>query len=104
MIRRSFLSLLFAVLLVFAQQEAMLHPYEHAADWQQKSSSNKQTPPHSETCGKCLALADINSAVGSKSQALQVVPGQFELSSTLLQSIVSAHFLPYHSRAPPYLA
>jgi len=103
MIRRSFLSLLFAVLLVFAQQEAMLHPYEHTADWQKKSSGDKQAPSHSEVCGKCVALADINSAVGSKSLVLHVLPGQFELSPTSRQSIVSAHFLPYHSRAPPYL-
>lgn len=104
MIRRSFLPLLFAVLLVFAQQAAMLHPYEHTADWQQKSSDDKKAPSHSEVCGKCVALADVESAVGSKSQNLHIQPGQFELSTISQQPIVSGHFLPYHSRAPPYLA
>ena len=103
MSRRAFLSLIFAFLLIFAQREVMLHPYEHTADWQ-KSSSDKKTPNHSEACGKCVALADINSAIGSKSQALLILPGKFELSSTSLRLIVSAHFSPYHSRAPPPLA
>ena len=104
MTRRSFLLLLFTFLLVFAQQEAMLHPYEHTADWQQKSSSGKQTPLNSGVCAKCVALIDIGSAVGSASQALLVLIGQFELLSTSRPSLVSAHFLSYHSRALPYLA
>jgi hypothetical protein len=104
MVRRSFLSLLFAFLLLFAQQVAMLHPYEHTADWQQKSSSGKQAPLHSEACGKCVALADMGSAVGSKALAIHVLPDQFELSSIPRQSIVSVHFSSYHSRAPPYFA
>lgn len=103
MVRRSFLSLIFAVLLVFAQQVAVSHPYEHTADWQQKSSDQKQAPAHAEFCGKCVALADISSAVGTKSQSLQIIPGQIVQTTTLRQSIVSAHFLPYHSRAPPCL-
>jgi hypothetical protein len=89
---------------VFAQQQAMLHPYEHTADWQQKSSDGKKAPSTSEVCGKCVALADIESAVGSKSQALHVQAGQFERSTTLQQSIDSWHFLAYHSRAPPFFA
>lgn len=104
MIRSSFLSLLFAVLLVFAQQEAMLHSYVHTADWQQKFSEDKQAPKHSEACGKCVALADIGSTVGSQSNTLIVESGQFELSTKLHQSIISERFLPYHSRAPPNLA
>lgn len=104
MVRRSFLSLMFVFLLVFAQQEAMLHPYEHTADWQQKSSSDKQTPPHSESCGKCVALADICSAVGSKSLVIRVFPGRSVLSANALQSVDSATPLFYRSRAPPVLA
>lgn len=104
MTRRLYLSLLFAVLLVFAQQVAMLHPYVHTADWQQKSSEDKQAPKHYEVCGQCVALAGIGSAIGSQSHALIFEPGQFELSTKLHQSIISERFLPYHSRAPPTLA
>jgi hypothetical protein len=104
MIRRSFLSLLFAILLVFAQQAAMLHPYVHVADWQQKSSQDKQTPKHLEICGKCVALADIENTVSSQSYTLNITFEQFELLTTSRLSIASEYFLPYHSRAPPTLA
>lgn len=104
MIRHTFLSLLFAILFVFAQQEAMLHPYVHTADWQQKSSEDKQAPKHSEVCGKCVALSNIGHTVGSQSHSFHIASGQFELSTSTHVSIVSESFLPYHSRAPPYLA
>jgi hypothetical protein len=104
MVNRSFLSLLFAFLLTFAQQQALLHPYEHATDLQQKSSSHKNTLPHSENCGKCIALAGVASAVASKSQGIQVLAAQFELVSSANQPTISAYFQPYQSRAPPYLA
>ena len=104
MINRSFLTLLFAFLLAFSQQMVLTHPYEHAQDWQQKSASHKNTLPHAETCSKCIALAGIGSAVGSKSLVLHFLATQFEPSSSVKQPVVSAHFQAYHSRAPPYLA
>lgn len=103
MINRSFLSLLFAFLLTFAQQLALTHPYEHTADWQQKSSNQKNTLPHSDNCDKCAALAGVANAVASNSHALAVLPTTFALSPCIQQPTVSAHFQPYQSRAPPYL-
>ena len=104
MINRSFLSVLFAFLLTFAQQLALTHPYEHTADWQQKPSSHKNTLPHSDNCDKCAALAGIANAVASNTHTLAVLPAIFALSSCTQQPTVSAHFQPYQSRAPPYLA
>jgi Protein of unknown function (DUF2946) len=104
MINRSLLSLLFAFLLTFAQQLALTHPYEHTADWQQKSSSQKNTLPHSDNCGKCIALAGVVSAVGSKAPTIPVLNASFELTAFATLPIISAHFQPYQSRAPPYLA
>jgi hypothetical protein len=104
MINRSFLSLLVAFLLTFAQQLALTHPYEHAADWQQKSSSQKNTLPHTDNCDKCIALAGIASAVGAKSQSFHALSTTFEFLPSATQPTISAHFQPYQSRAPPYLA
>lgn len=114
MIRRSFLTLFFAVLLMFGQQQAMVHAYVHTADLQQKSSnqlSSSQQPSsedkstnHSELCGKCLSLAGLAAAIGSQAHILNIASGQFELSTALPQSVVSSHFSSYHSRAPPTLA
>ena len=104
MINRSFLPLLFAFLLTFAQQLALTHPYEHTADWQQKSSSQKNTLPHADNCAKCIALAGIGSVVGSTSITADMLTAQLALTTASTQSIISAHFQPYQSRAPPYLA
>lgn len=104
MTNRLFKSLFFVLLLVFAQQQALLHPYEHSADWQQKSSNHKNSLPHSDTCGKCIALAGIASAVGSKTQSVAVLPAKFEFASSAKLLTFSTHFQPYLSRAPPYLA
>lgn len=115
MIRRSFLSLLFAVLLVLAQQAAMLHPYVHVADSQQNSTQSKldnskqdkqdkRAPSHTEVCGKCIALADIEHIVGSTSQTLNIAVGQYVLSTAINQSFFVTQRLAYHSRAPPSLA
>jgi hypothetical protein len=104
MIRRSFLTLFFAVLLMFGQQQAMVHAYVHTADLQQKSSENKQLPNHSDVCGKCVALANLSAAVGTQAQILNIATGQFQLSTSLHPSIISQCVLAYHSRAPPFLA
>ncbi len=104
MIRRSFLTLFFAVLLMFGQQQAMVHAYVHTADLQQKSSESKPLSNHSEVCGKCVALANLGAAIGSQAHILTIASGQFELSTVLHQSVISAHFSAYHSRAPPILA
>jgi K+ transporter len=104
MIQRTFLSLVFAILLVFAQQGAMLHSYMHTADWQQKSSNESKSTNHTEACGMCVALANLGSAVSSQAHISIFSSGQFELSTALHQSIISRCFLPYQSRAPPILA
>ena len=114
MTRRIFLTLFFAVLLMFGQQQAMVHAYVHTADFQQKtlkeqfstqkSSSEDKSTNHSELCGKCLSLAGLAAAIGSQAHILNIASGQFELSTALIQPVVSAHFSSYHSRAPPILA
>ena len=104
MIRRTFLSLFFAILLVFAQQGAMLHSYVHTADWQQKSSNEGKSGNHTEVCGKCVAFANLGNAVSSQAHIIKIASGQIELSTALHQSIISRCVLPYHSRAPPILA
>ena len=114
MIRRSFLTLFFAVLLIFGQQQAMVHAYVHTADLQQKtsnqqtsnqkSSSEDKSSNHAEVCGKCLSLAGLTAAIGSQAHILNIASGQFELLTALHQSVISTRFSSYRSRAPPILA
>ena len=112
MIQRRLLSFIFIFILLFAfaQQQALLHPYVHLADEQENSTqqnnstNNKQTPAHSDVCGKCVALAGIGSAVGSHAPAIHVLPATFELAIEVAQPFSSSTYLPYRSRAPPNLA
>ena len=104
MIRRSFLTLLFAVLLMFGQQQAMVHAYVHSTGSQQQSTDERKSTSHSEVCGKCVALANLGAAVSSEAYILDSASGLFELSTALNQSVTLARFTSYHSRAPPILA
>ena len=104
MTNRLFLSVLLVFLLLFAQQQALVHPLQHITDAQQQSSNHKNTLPNGDNCAKCAALAAVASALTSKSQSHIVLNATFELNSSATRPIVSAHFQPYQSRAPPYLA
>lgn len=103
MFRRTLLSLAFAILLVFAQQEGMLHLYAHTADWQQKSLNNDKTTNYTEVCRTCVALANLSATVSSHAHILNIESGEFELSTSTHQSIISQCVLLYRSRAPPTL-
>lgn len=104
MTRRLYLTLFFAVLLMFGQQQAMVHSYVHTADWQQKSSNEGKSTNHSEVCGKCVSLAGLGAAVSSQAHTFHIATGQFEFFTVLTQAVISQRFLPYLSRAPPNLA
>jgi len=113
MVRRSFLALFFAVLLMLGQQQAVVHTYMHSAylpkkslnlqSPTQKSSSENKSSNHFEVCTKCLSLASFASAIGSQAHFLNIVSEQLKLSTALHQPTVSARFFSYHSRAPPIL-
>lgn len=104
MVRRIFLSLFFALLLVFAQQAAVVHGYVHTADLQQSSQNDKQSPKHNEVCAQCVALADISGAIGAKSYVFKLDAGQQQPWPALQLALAGTTRLYYRSRAPPSLA
>ena len=104
MIRQSFLFSFFAFLLLFAQQQAMLHPYEHSAVWLQKSTGSKQALPHSQSCEKCVSLADLGSVILPRA-VVHISHAKSERSSKSVQpafSVFTRSF--YLARAPPFSA
>ncbi len=126
------LTFFYAMLLVFSQQQVLLHPYQHKADWQlefpqqtlaqnqntevsgyesninglipQDSYDNKQAPGHGVNCTQCIALSGISSVVGSHSFVFHVLSNQFQHSISAVQTFASAVDVPYQSRAPPAFA
>ena len=101
---RRWITCAFALLLLFAQQQALLHPYQHTAEWQGSTTGDKKAPFNPESCSKCVSLADLGSAIGAHVHAFQALPASFEQPAFFLPGRVAAIFLSYHSRAPPDLA
>ncbi len=123
------LTFFYAMLLVFSQQQVLLHPYVHQADWpalaqssntslnpntaqapqlsalpyvvEADSYSDKQAPNHAPSCGQCLALAGIAGFIATQSFVFHATLSQFQPTSLAVNSFASTHCQPYQSRAPP---
>ena len=107
MIQRRLLFFVFVLLFAFAQQQTLVHPYAHLASEQQNTSqetstSDKHGQTHSETCGKCITLAGIGSAVSSDALIIHVLPATFDLALEVTAPFFSTAYTSYRSRAPPY--
>lgn len=103
MTRRLFLPLFFAALLAFTQQAAVIHPYSHAEDWQETSQHGKQAP-HPPSCAKCVAYAGMTGFIGVTALTTHILSAQLQVLAANLPDYLAATLLPYHSRAPPFLA
>ena len=101
MSRRAFLHTGFALLLLFAQAEGVVHSVSHRSDTFTSSSQPDKQLPHGQVCQKCLAFAAIGGALPST----PLVVGEWTLA--VLEAAyppVSFHTEPYQaysSRAPP---
>lgn len=113
MIRRSISHVLLALLLLISQQMAITHVMshwtgrivngEHAQAVQDEGGLSKSVA-QDQSCGQCLAFAQIASAVGSSPRAF-VSPDQqsHALPVNAAQSCAARTVCPFHSRAPPSL-
>jgi len=86
---RFFSPLLFAIVLLFAQQGGVLHALRHAFA-EQTQQQNKQTP-HSKDCEQCTSYAQLGSALNSGYLS-------FELLSSLIQTLAQHHFFCFTQR------
>lgn len=98
---RFFQPLLFALVLLFAQQGGALHALRHAFA-EQTQQHNKQTP-HSSYCEECTTYAQLGGALNSNFLS-------FELHSPSIQTLsqhhvffFSQHAIPAIARGPPLL-
>ena len=98
---------LFALLLIWMQQFALLHPYTHNTDWQ-KSSTNQTTDqkdslPHTTSCAQCLAIAGVDHAVASHALIIHSASKISGFIATMPVRIAVSFFQAYLTRAPPSL-
>lgn len=121
MIYGRLLTFFYALLLVFSQQQVLLHPYQHKADWLQEgyqqpleqgqhnlalqdSYDSKQAPGHGVNCAQCLALSGISSVISASSFVFHVLPHHTQHGILAEQSFAAAVDVPYQSPAPPTFA
>ena len=102
MFKRLFSSFSLVLLLLFAQQVALVHPYEHfSRDKQESSQHSKESPASSAFCEKCAAYAALGNAV-SPSHVVLVLLGS---PTSFFSESVHFHFISttryYAARAPP---
>lgn len=91
---------LLALLLVFAQQEGMLHELRHAFDTLAHSSD--QRTPQKEVCSLCVAFAGVHHAAGGTLPVLPPVAHRHQRpEATPFVSATAAFSAAYLSRAPP---
>jgi hypothetical protein len=100
--RRSLVvQLFFALLLVFAQQQAVLHALEH--DFERIHSTSKDATHHEDAfCAKCLAVAHLDQFDGVGVVALPVSSYAPVRVAAATGAVAPPTFVGvYHSRAPP---
>jgi hypothetical protein len=101
--RSSLLKLLFALLFVCAQQQAVLHTLGHSFE---RIEQKKDVGGVDESfCAKCLAIAHLDHAVAATSFDLPQIPYAPPSSATSpYQNVRLAPVRHYHTRAPPSLS
>ncbi len=94
------LRLLLATLLVFAQQQAVLHLLGHS--FEQLEKKKDATDPQEQVCAKCLTLAHLDHALSGDMPAITLPQAQPVTASAIPTGRATlAFFHSYRSRAPP---
>jgi hypothetical protein len=103
--RRPVAIVLLAILVLFAQERAAVHPLSHLSDPVSAPAQSGKHLPHPQVCEQCVALAQVGGALPSVPLAIE--PQRAVIVSappTVPRIIVCRLRRPYLSRAPPPLA
>lgn len=98
---RAFFPLLFAAVLLFAQQGGTLHTLRHAFA-EQNQQQNKQAP-HAKDCEQCTTYAQLGSALNSGLLSFDLFASLVQLFAQNYLIRFSQHTLPAIARGPPTL-
>ena len=105
MIRKPFLSLLLPILLLLAQQGAVLHELGHfVADVEQVELRGQQQNPKqlpAAPCEKCVVFAHLSGAVAPSIPVIVVPQLVFALFGHAVEAQRSTDSPPARSRGPP---
>jgi hypothetical protein len=105
MIRKSLVSYLLPILLLLAQQGAVLHELGHfVADVEQVQLRGKQQSPQQvpgAPCEKCVVFAHLSGAVAPSIPAIFIPQLAFALFGHVVEAQRSTDSPPARSRGPP---
>lgn len=89
-----------SVLLLFSQQQAVVHLLGHGMS--QIAERDAGDHPPEALCAKCLAIAHLDHAVAGEVRALEAVSARPVFDALVPAAVVDLAFLArYRSRAPP---
>ncbi len=94
--------LLFALLLLIAQQLAVVHPLSHLASPAQKSAIQEGHEPGALSCDQCLALSPLGAGLGNAlAPGLNAPFEHVRNLADMFATFLPAGHRPFDSRAPP---
>jgi hypothetical protein len=113
MIRRRLIHVMLALMLLVTQHMAISHAMAHWANARETAGNTHQgadvraakSLAQDQTCDKCLAFAQIASAVGSPSgNAMAIAESSVEVAPRVCNTGVQRCVVVFRSRAPPAVA
>jgi hypothetical protein len=112
MIRRRLVHVMLALMLLVSQHMALSHAMAHWANARETASNEQgaesrvaKSLSQDQTCDKCLAFAQIASAVGSASgNAIAIEVESISVAPQVCHADLARCDLAYQSRAPPAVA
>lgn len=101
--RRIILHVWLALLLLFAQQGALLHALSHVPGPLPAQSQPDKQLPHSQACDKCVVYGQLGAGVAATPLVILVQHGAVALVAVLPAIHFASILRAYFSRAPPRL-
>lgn len=102
---RTLAHVVLALLLLFAQQQAVVHLLGHGLSQLAKQDRQEAPDPGEPACAKCLALAHLDHAVSTVPPSIAFEAVRFPaVAHVPAPAIVVPFVAHYRSRAPPVLA
>ncbi len=99
--RISLLRILLPLLLLFAQQQALVHELSHYSKALEQAQSQHKQLPESKSCEKCVVFAHIAGAVHSEAPQLFTPKFTYELPQYLQVASIATDNVSPRSRGPP---
>jgi len=100
--RLSLLKFMLPLLLLFSQQEALLHELGHVGDELARLQSPSKQVPDSKPCSKCIVFAHIAGAVHSEVPQLFAQDLAYAPPEQMQVASIAAEIPSPRSRGPPH--